>query len=174
MEFSMQIHSEEEMLALGARLAALLPNGGFLALDGDLGAGKTVLTRGIAAALGIQRLQSPTFVLAQEYETTPPLFHLDIYRIQDENELYAIGYADFLSTPDALIVMEWASLAPNVLPKERLDIHIQGNGELPRNVIFRPYGEIYGAIVVITHALWQKQCESKQGGKSRVIGKNNE
>jgi len=134
------INSEAEMLALGAKLAAQLRSGGFLALDGDLGAGKTVLTRGIAAALGIPHIQSPTFVIVQEYDTTPPLIHMDVYRIHNEGELYAIGYADYLAIPNALIIMEWASLVPNALPANRIDIQIQGNGDAPRSVTLRPRG----------------------------------
>ena len=141
------INSEAEMLALGAKLATLLPNGGFLALDGNLGAGKTVLTRGLAAALGIQRVQSPTFILSHEYDTKPPLFHLDVYRVRDENELYAIGYTDFLATPNALIVMEWASLVPGALPVDRLNIHIHGGGDMPRIVTLRPCGEGYVELI---------------------------
>ena len=107
--------TETDTLALGKRLGALLPCGTFVALHGDLGAGKTVLVRGIASALGIREVTSPTFTIVQEYDTTPRLLHFDAYRLSDEDELYAIGFDDYLRQ-DAILIMEWAELVSNAVP----------------------------------------------------------
>ena len=107
MERTLMLKTEPEMEALGERIARALPLGGFVALDGDLGAGKTVLCRGAGRALGLNgHLSSPTFTIVQEYPTVPLLFHFDAYRLADEDELYAMGYEDYLDR-NGLILMEW-------------------------------------------------------------------
>ncbi len=105
-------HSEEETLELGRRLAATLPPGSVLALHGDLGAGKTALSRGIAAGLGItEPVTSPTFTVVQEYPCQAGavhwLFHLDMYRIDDERAAAAFGIDEFLWVADAIALIEW-------------------------------------------------------------------
>ena len=96
MERTLTLKTEQDMEALGSRIARALPTGGFVALYGDLGAGKTVLCRGAGRALGLDHLSSPTFTIVQEYPTVPPLFHFDAYRLADEDELYAMGFEDYL------------------------------------------------------------------------------
>ena len=77
MERTLTLKTEQDMEALGSRIARALPTGGFVARCGDLGAGKTVLCRGAGRALGLDHLSSPTFTIVQEYPTVPPLFHFD-------------------------------------------------------------------------------------------------
>jgi len=139
---TLAIASESEMLALGRRLGERLKAGSFVALCGDLGAGKSVLARGVALSLGVDRLTSPTFTIVQEYPTQPRLFHFDAYRLADEDELYAIGFSDYLAA-DGVILMEWANLVPGCLPRERLDVRITGAGMDVRSVTFDPHGEDY-------------------------------
>lgn len=143
---SIRIETESEMLALGARLGKLLGPGAFVALYGDLGAGKSVLARGVASSLGIDRLTSPTFTIVQEYPSNPPLYHFDAYRLADEDELYAIGFADYLAS-NGVILMEWANLVPGCLPRERLDIRIVGAGEEARTAELIPLGAAYEQLV---------------------------
>ena len=76
MERTLTLQTEQDMEGLGTRIARALPQGGFVALYGDLGAGKTVLCRGVGRVLGLGHLSSPTFTIVQEYPTAPPLFHL--------------------------------------------------------------------------------------------------
>ena len=114
MERTLTLTTENEMEALGERIAQALPQGGFVALYGDLGAGKTVLCRGAGRALGLVHLSSPTFTIVQEYPTTPSLFHFDAYRLADEDELYAMGYEDYLDR-GGLLLMEWADRVPGAL-----------------------------------------------------------
>ena len=138
--------TETDTLALGKRLGALLPSGTFVALHGDLGAGKTVLVRGIASALGIREVTSPTFTIVQEYDTTPRLLHFDAYRLSDEDELYAIGFDDYLRQ-DAILIMEWAELVSNAVPEERLDVLIEGEGIGTRRIVLSASGAVYERIL---------------------------
>lgn len=136
------VFSEEEMTAVGERLARLLKGGSFTALHGGLGAGKTALVRGIGRALGQEDVTSPTFTIVQEYDTVPRLCHFDAYRLADEDELWAMGFEDYL-TDETLIVMEWAELVEGAVPEERLDITIEGSGMEPRKLTFRALGAAY-------------------------------
>ena len=140
------LKTEWEMEALGERVARALQDGGFVALYGDLGAGKTVLCRGAGKALGLDHLSSPTFTIVQEYPTVPPLFHFDAYRLEDEDELYAMGFGDYLDR-SGIILMEWADRVPDALPKDRLDIEIAGSGADDRTVRLLPRGTSYEGVV---------------------------
>lgn len=133
---------EADTLALGDRLGTLLFPGAFVALTGDLGAGKTALTRGIGHALGTDDIASPTFTIVREHETTPRLFHFDAYRLENAEELYAIGFSDYLEA-GAVIVMEWAELVSDALPAERLDVRLTGSGGEPRTAEFCAHGARY-------------------------------
>ena len=146
MERTLTLKTESEMEELGARMAKALPAGGFVALYGDLGAGKTVLCRGAGWALGLDHLNSPTFTIVQEYPTVPPLFHFDAYRLADEDELYAMGFEDYLDR-NGLILMEWADRVPLALPRERLEIEIVGSGADERTVRLTPRGTSYEGLV---------------------------
>ncbi len=146
MERTLTLKTEQDMERLGERVARALPHGGFVALYGDLGAGKTVLCRGAGRALGVDHLSSPTFTIVQEYPTTPPLFHFDAYRLADEDELYAMGFEDYLDR-NGLILMEWADRVSGALPKARLDIEIVGSGADERTVGLLPRGAAYEGLV---------------------------
>jgi len=146
MERTLTLTTERDMEALGERMARALPQGGFVALVGDLGAGKTVLCRGAGKALGLDHLSSPTFTIVQEYPTVPPLFHFDAYRLADEDELYAMGFEDYLDR-GGLILMEWADRVPGALPRDRLDIEIMGSGADMRTVRLLPHGADYEGLV---------------------------
>ena len=139
------IETEQDMLALGRRIAEMLNKRGFVALYGDLGAGKTVFARGVAEAFGIGHVSSPTFTIVCEYPTAPKLFHFDAYRLSDADELFAIGFSDYLKE-GALILMEWANLVSEALLKERLDVTIEGSGSEARTVTIEPRGARYGEV----------------------------
>ncbi len=99
--------SEAETEAIGERFAKELLPGNIIALSGEMGAGKTVFVRGLARGLGeAGRVTSPTYTIVNEYETTPPLFHFDLYRLSDADELYEIGFDDYL-TRGGICVIEW-------------------------------------------------------------------
>ena len=107
MDVEKLLTSEEETVVAGQRLGALLPSGSLLLLEGELGAGKTTLIRGIAAALDVsQRVQSPTFAILHEYEGRLPLYHFDLYRLMSPEQLYEIGFFDYIAR-DGISVVEW-------------------------------------------------------------------
>ena len=136
------IPTESDMLQLGERIAQAIGKRGFIALYGDLGAGKTVFARGVAKAFGVSHVSSPTFTIVCEYPTEPRLFHFDAYRLSDADELYAIGYSDYLRE-NALILMEWANLVADALPENRLDVTVSGSGMDARTVTIEPHGATY-------------------------------
>lgn len=127
------LNSADETLRFGSKLASVLSEGGFVALYGDLGSGKSVIARGIAGSLGIEDISSPTFTILQRYETTPVLYHIDAYRLSGADELYDVGFEECLK-PGILVVLEWADIVASALPKNRLDIYISGSGTESRKV----------------------------------------
>lgn len=120
-------HSEEETLQLGQKIGQVIKAGTVISLEGDLGTGKTALTKGIAQALGItEPITSPTFTLVNTYEGTKILHHFDVYRVTDPEELYTIGWEEYLD-PEAITVVEWGDLFPELLPPDTLHIRISRN-----------------------------------------------
>lgn len=122
--------SGDETQGLGRRLAAALRPGDVVLLHGDLGAGKTTLTQGIAAGLGLPGpIQSPTFTLAAEHRGgTVPLAHLDLYRLSGEGELDGIGFGDYARPTDGITVIEWPERAGGSLPDRYLLVEIEHAG----------------------------------------------
>lgn len=117
--------SEKETFDLGVELAKSLRKGSVICLRGDLGAGKTVFSKGLCEGLGVAEcISSPTFTIVNEYEGEKlPVFHFDMYRIEDEDELIEIGYDEYLMRGGVCII-EWPQNIQNSLPKTRTDIDI--------------------------------------------------
>jgi len=117
-----QTRSEEETIALGRKLAPTLQ--GAVLLIGNLGAGKTTLTKGIAEGKGIpaEAVSSPTFTLIHQY--SEDLFHVDLYRLDEPREVEALGLSDLFNSP-ALVLLEWAERFPELMPADRTEIRIQ-------------------------------------------------
>ena len=138
--------TEMDTMALGAALARTLPIPSFVALYGDLGAGKTALTRGLGEALGATDVTSPTFTIVHEYDTRPALYHFDAYRLDSGEALLDVGFADYLQR-DGILLMEWAELVEEVLPAERLNVTIIGSGDEPRVITLEPLGRRYEKVV---------------------------
>lgn len=139
------IKTESDMLLFGKRLAKLLRGGEFIALFGDLGAGKTTLVRGIASEMGIDNISSPTFNIVKRHEGRLRFDHFDCYRLADFEELLAIGFEDYLDC-GSVIVMEWCENVRDALPSERLEIHIAGSGNDERSLELIPIGTEYEKI----------------------------
>ena len=137
-------HSPEETRILGAALAPLLVPGDVIALDGDLGAGKTCFVQGLASALGIsQRVTSPTFTLVHEYEGRWPMVHLDVYRLQSFQEVLDLGFEELLD-PSAILVIEWGEAVAPLLPRRCMMVDLRGIPDGPqedRLVTFWARGE---------------------------------
>lgn len=134
--------SREETAALGRRLAERLAPGSVVTLNGPMGAGKSELARGIARGLGVTGpLPSPTFTILNAYDAGRlPLYHYDWYRIEDEEELTVIGAEDHLPG-DGVTLVEWAELAPGLLPRTRLDVTLTPVFEGVRLIHLKPLGD---------------------------------
>ncbi|MEX2784387.1 tRNA (adenosine(37)-N6)-threonylcarbamoyltransferase complex ATPase subunit type 1 TsaE [Streptococcus sp. H49] len=131
-------HSEEQMIAIGEQIGRKLQKGQVLVLTGDLGSGKTTLTKGLALGLGIgQMIKSPTYTIVREYEGRLPLYHLDVYRIGDDPD--SIDLDDFLYG-DGVTVIEWGELLADTVLEDYLEILISKN-ERGRQLDFISHGE---------------------------------
>ena len=123
-------NSEEETEALGVRLADELKAGAVIAFTGDLGAGKTAFTRGLARGLGVEsRVTSPTFTIVNEYEGGRlPMFHFDMYRLGSSDELFDIGWEDYLNR-GGVCAVEWSERFPAALPPGTVAVTIARHPE---------------------------------------------
>ena len=143
-EIVVETGSAEETRALGESLAAVLRAGDVVLLQGDLGAGKTTLTQGVAKGLGIaDYVQSPTFILVAEYDgraadgTPLRLYHLDLYRLEGMGDLESIGFEDYLEPRDGVSVVEWPERAGGELPERYVLVRLeQGEGDRRRIALF--------------------------------------
>ena len=127
-------HSPEETAAIGARLAERLGPGDIVALTGELGAGKTCFTQGLARGLGVKgRVVSPTFVLVNEYRGRLPVHHVDAYRTESLTELLDLGLEELFSG-DGVTIVEWADKLLPLLPPHTIHVHIEGLGDEPRTI----------------------------------------
>jgi tRNA threonylcarbamoyladenosine biosynthesis protein TsaE len=119
-----RVKSMDETLKLGEIIGKLLKPGTIIALKGELGAGKTVLVKGIARGLGAEEEpNSPTFVIMNCYEGRLPLYHFDLYRVADEDELIAMGYEEFFFG-GGVAAAEWADRVPEIFPEDAIEIAI--------------------------------------------------
>lgn len=118
-------HCEAETEAIGARLSTVLAPGSVVAYQGGLGMGKTAFTRGLARGLGYSgRVTSPTFTIVNEYEGGRlPLFHFDMYRLQDADALFDIGWEDYLDR-DGVCAVEWSEQVADALPAGAIRVTI--------------------------------------------------
>ncbi len=131
--------TEDETRFLAKRFAAYLKPGDVIALEGDLGAGKTCFVRGLAEGLGIEPslVSSPTFVIAHEYPgTAVTLAHIDAYRIKSADDLETIGWSEMLSDAQLIIAIEWPSRISGSLPANRIDVRMDVVGPTERLIRF--------------------------------------
>ena len=145
-----EVYSVHDTTQLGIKLGELLKPGDIICLTGDLGTGKTHITKGIAKGLDINdNITSPTFTIVNEYEGGRlKLNHFDVYRVSDPDEIYAIGFDDYIFS-DAVSIIEWANYIEEILPKDLLHIKIEKDfaiGEDYRKITLTPYGERYDYI----------------------------
>ena len=129
-------HSVEETEAIAAEVVAQLTGGECIALDGDLGAGKTQFVRGLVRALGgdARAVSSPTFVLLHVYDSGRlKVFHLDAYRVHSSDDFDSIGFAELLEQ-NGVVVVEWPSKVQAILPTNSIKIHIESTGETDRKI----------------------------------------
>lgn len=154
-EVSFTAHGEADTDRLGAALAEVLPSGTTIALYGTLGAGKTRLTQAIAAASGIPRtdVMSPTFVLCHEYHGRRTIYHLDAYRIADDDEFLELGAEEYFES-QGITIVEWADRVADCLPAARLDIAIEIAGDQARSFRIAATGDdLHASLSRLGHVL---------------------
>ncbi|MDX8367926.1 tRNA (adenosine(37)-N6)-threonylcarbamoyltransferase complex ATPase subunit type 1 TsaE [Cytobacillus sp. IB215665] len=133
--------SAEQTMKIAHELANYLQQGDVIVLEGDLGAGKTTFTKGLAKGLGITRnVNSPTFTIIKEYQGKVPLYHMDVYRL--ENGYEDLGFQEYFEG-NGVTVVEWAHLIADQLPVERLVVRINHMSEYKRKLMLEPIGVRY-------------------------------
>jgi len=136
--------------ALGKRMGAFLEAGSVIALIGELGCGKTLLTRGICAGLGVplRQVNSPTFVMVNEYRGRLPVFHMDLYRLGSIGDGFEIGIMDYLSRAESgVIIIEWAEKVSPLLPADLLKIDFQVLSARKRQIAFSASGNRFSGLL---------------------------
>lgn len=141
----LKAHNEEETKAAAAELAKFLEPGDVILLEGNLGAGKTTFTKGLAEGLGITKvIKSPTYTIIREYlEGRLPLYHMDVYRLEETGGM-DLGLEEYFEG-DGVSIIEWATFIPEDLPQEYLQIKLVPVGEdlMERELTFDPVGKRY-------------------------------
>ena len=141
MEYKVTTRSEMETIELAQNFESEKFPNMIICLDGELGSGKTVFTKGIANALGIKEsITSPTFSIIKEYDGELPLYHMDVYRLDGNTE--GVGIEEYFSK-GGVVVIEWADTIEDILPDERLHIKFKVVDENKRVLILKPYGNKY-------------------------------
>ena len=142
--YQLKLTSPEETMDTAASLAEFLQPGDLITLEGDLGAGKTTFTKGLAKGLHIKRIvKSPTFTIIREYQGRLPLYHMDVYRLEDSQE--DLGFDEYFEG-DGVTVVEWAHIIEDFLPSDRLDITIRRINDDERELTMEPKGERFNRL----------------------------
>lgn len=144
--FEITTTSEATTKAISAKLGKVLQAGDIITLEGDLGAGKTTFTKGLAEGLEIKRIvTSPTFTIMKQYEGRLPLYHIDAYRLEHSEE--DIGFDEYFYG-QGVSVVEWATFIEEYLPDDRLAIMLQFVDETTRKLTFKPTSEHYEQLLI--------------------------
>lgn len=146
--FSVITSSTGQTEETGRVLGTLLEPGDLVCLFGDLGAGKTHFSYGVAQGLQVrdQYVTSPTFTFVNEYEGRIPFYHIDLYRLKDPSELESIGFEEYIES-DGATVIEWAERAEDELPDDKLNVYLSHVSENSREIGFFAEGERYQRLV---------------------------
>jgi len=142
----MEFHtkSSNETIALGRKIGAALKPGDVLGFYGELGSGKTTMIKGIAMGLGVKEqaiVKSPSFIMVNEYKGRCPIYHIDLYRVKDAEELASIGFDDYLYG-DGVCLIEWAEKAGNELPENIITVELEVTSPDERKVKISGLSEI--------------------------------
>jgi tRNA threonylcarbamoyladenosine biosynthesis protein TsaE len=143
-------NSPASTLKLGKRVGEKLKAGSIIALTGELGCGKTLFTKGICGGLGISAgyVNSPTFVLVNEYSGKLPVFHIDLYRLDDITEGFEIGILDYLVKAETgVVVVEWAEKILPLLPNNYLHVQFSVLSLRKRRILLEGFGETFSSLV---------------------------
>lgn len=147
------VDSVQQTMSLGKKIGELVNSQDIICLVGDLGTGKTHITKGIAEGLGVKdHITSPTFTIVNEYEGRLKLYHFDVYRVNDPDEVYAIGFDEYIFS-EGVSIIEWANYIEELIPEEYLKITIEKLphlGENYRKITLEPHGSRYDYIKEIS------------------------
>ena len=156
-------HSDHETKGMGKRIGRLLEAGDVVCLYGELGSGKTTLTKGLAKGLGVQSedvVRSPSFVLIHRYQGRVPVDHVDLFRLDVPGSLDDVGVRDLLGG-DGVVIVEWAERLGDLLPRERLDITLHYSDEVDtRQITLHPQGARHTRLL----EPWQAQVSDTHVG----------
>ena len=149
MNYKINTHNEIETMEIAQNIESEKFPNMVICLDGELGSGKTVFTKGFAQALGIEEIiTSPTYTIIKEYPNGEmPLYHMDVYRLDGNYE--GIGIEEYF-TKGGVVIIEWAETIKDILPKERLDIKFKIIDEEKRVLIFSPQGKKYEELLEVS------------------------
>ena len=142
-------NSPNSTLSLGKKLGRVLKPDTVIALTGELGCGKTLLTRGICDGLDVppRQVNSPTFVLVNEYRGRLPVFHIDLYRLEGIDDGFEIGIMDYLSrTEEGVMIIEWAEKMASLLPFDILRVEFDIISARKRRIVFSSSGDEFAAL----------------------------
>ncbi|MBN1164161.1 MAG: tRNA (adenosine(37)-N6)-threonylcarbamoyltransferase complex ATPase subunit type 1 TsaE [Candidatus Krumholzibacteriota bacterium] len=146
-EQKLALHSPAQTLRLGVRLGKLMPPGTLVSLEGGLGAGKTLLVKGMARGLGVKtEVLSPTFILLEEYRGELPLWHFDLYRLEEVGEVEKIGLFDAVDGNN-IVVVEWGDRLPRGMLEYDLIIRIRITGENSRDIDITCAGNLFPGLM---------------------------
>ena len=137
--FTKTVSDEDGTTKLAVDFAHIIKKGQVIVLIGNLGAGKTFFIKKLLALFGIKNVNSPSFAIVNEYEGKIKAYHFDFYRLNKIEELYDIGWEDYLNDPDAVLLIEWGDLLPDALPVKRMQISITYIDGTKRQFDFKEY-----------------------------------
>lgn len=138
---SIKSNSEKETFAFGQKIGELVEPGELILLSGNLGVGKTIITQGICDGLNIEEdVTSPTYNLINEYEGDLTVYHMDLYRLENEEELYDLAFEEYLDS-DGIVIIEWPDIAYDLIPPEFIYIKINSISEKKREIIMEAEGD---------------------------------
>lgn len=141
-----KVNNLQDTKKIGKIISRCLEKGTVLCLDGDLGAGKTAITQFIAKEFGVKEyITSPTFNIIKEYEGRLPFYHMDVYRIESEDDMYDLGYDEYIYS-EGVTVIEWSENIRTILPDERIDIKIDRIDDNKRIMTIEGKGVVYEKI----------------------------
>lgn len=141
MEYKITTRNERETIEIAENIESEKFPNMIICLNGELGSGKTVFTKGFANSMGIDNITSPTYTIVKEYYNGElPLFHMDLYRLN--GNIDGVGIEEYFNK-NGVVIIEWADTIKDVLPKERLDIKIIVAGENKRVLVLTPHGKVY-------------------------------
>jgi len=146
-DFSFLSHNEQETSAWGERFADCISPGDVIGFFGELGSGKTKTIQGICNGLGCQDIvTSPTFTIINEYSAKYPIYHFDLYRIDSEQEIFALGYEEYFYG-DGICLIEWAERIASFLPPNRIEIYLEGFFQPGKENLRKIDVKLFGSVI---------------------------